>query len=202
MKTIRPLKVISIVTALILLCQTMSACGFGKFKGTYENLRSTRTYVFKYDKDNSGTFEMYDDGEKVGNSNMRYINTWNIQDNVLTLTRNHEVWAYYKVYADVLVAIDDVDEEPDMWEYIAPKGKTFNWKYNGYEFFENGTVSKNSSSYYPAIGNYYVEDNIIFVKLRYTSSNIIYQPEPEYEPLFYIYNGDSIIWASKILLKK
>ena len=189
---------IFLAVVMILLSCVMSSCGSTTLRGTYVSPGGSWVYVFSAEEKNAGSFEIYENGEKVGDEGRRYVNKWTLEEDILTMTRNDDEW-YFKVYGDVLVEISDKDEEPDMAEYIAPSGKTFNWKYGHYEFYEDGTVY-DSSGYYHRSGNYYVKDNIIYVKLGYVNSNIYY--EPEYEPYFYIYNGDYIAYAWEVYIKK
>ena len=195
-------KGILVSAVFVTLWLMMCSCGAGSFNGTYDSITSNRSYVFEHDKDNTGNFEMYDDGEKVGDSNKRYENTWELKDDVLIMKRNDSVYGYYKVFGDVLVEIKNEESDPEMFEYIAPKGKKFDWEYGAYEFYKNGTVYEYSKySGMSRSGDYYVDNNIIYAKLDYSNANI-YGYEAEYEPLFYIYNNEYIAVASDVLIKK
>lgn len=192
-----------IVLLLIPLVFLMGACGNqesnkdlsdeknqGKisYSGSLKHLNGSWTYVLTETDTNSGTFEIYEDGRKVGKENIRYSNFWKVENDVLTLEsdiNSIEFPEYYKLYNGCFIEISDINGNPIHYKYVAPKGNTFNYEIGGYTFYDNGRVVDSYSS-----GEYYRENNIIYTNLY----------SDEYYPLFYIYNDEYIEKASNVLI--
>ncbi len=167
---------------------SLSACTIGGFKGKYEGLRGSWDYVFKSDSRNSGTFEIYEDGKIVGEENIRYTNSWTLENDVLTLIRDEEKIYYFKIYDNAIIEISSTDSSPKYSDYIAPKGDSFDYKIGNYIFNEDGTVE----DYYNK-GEYYKDGNIIYSNLNTLDAH--------YYPLFYIYDSDHIADASDVCIR-
>lgn len=156
------------------------------FSGTFVGLGGSWDFVFHNDDENSGTFEIYEEGKKVGRENIRYINTWSLEDNILSLIRDESTSYYYMVFDGFLIELDDKDSEPDYTNYIAPEGDRFDYHIGHYWFESNGSVSDEYVG-----GSYYREDNIIYCNLY----------SEEYYPIYYIYNDNYIVDSGDVLLE-
>ena len=168
---------------------SLSACTIGGFGGEYEGLRGSWDYVFKSESRDSGTFEIYEDGEVVGKENIRYTNSWTLENDVLTLIRDDEKTYYFKIYDDAIIEISSRDSSPKYSDYIAPKGDSFDYKIGGYIFNEDGTVEDRYNK-----GEYYKNGNIIYCNLNTSDGH--------YYPVFYIYNTDYIADASDVCIRQ
>ena len=173
----------------LFLVFSLSACTVGRFEGTYEGLRGSWDYVFAADSKNSGTFEIYEDGQLVGKENIRYINSWTLENEVLTLIRDEEKTYYFKIYDNAIIEISSTDSLPKYSDHIAPKGDRFNYKIGNYTFNEDGTVKDRYNE-----GNYYKNGNIIYCNLNTSDGH--------YYPLFFIYDSDYIADASDVYIKQ
>ncbi len=191
-------KIVSMVIIMgMILC--LAGCGGNSVSGYYESLDDGKhAYNFiKYEK-NSGVFEEYKDGEIINKEeNIRITDKWKLVDDVLILNDDDN---YYKVYDDCLIYISEVDEEPSQYGYIAPKGKRFNYTIGAIKFFDDGTFYLTVQ--HSLHGEYYVENNIIYMKwIDVPKENAPYYSS-EYEPGFYLYDDDHIIDAGRVWIKK
>ncbi|MBQ8350559.1 MAG: hypothetical protein IJY20_00755 [Clostridia bacterium] len=177
----------------LLVCMLLSfvGCASHPIAGTYKPLTDElfdskeAKLVLKAKDDESGTFAVYDeDGNPLNASNKRY--TWTFEDNIVTLTQSDDS-LYLYVSGNALILVDE-DGKAELHDYIAPKGKRFDWECNGYVFFDDGTYTSRYDN-----GNYYVKDNTIFVAS---------EDDEEYKAKFYIYDDDYITYARYVFLKK
>jgi len=195
----------TLVIALgFLLVLSLTACSASSMKGYYERIDGKYGYEFVETEEDEGKFEKYEDGVVVKrDANKRNTNSWELDDDILILNDGQE---YFKVYKGYMIAMDDEDEELYKSEYIAPEGDYFNYEISGFEFFNNGTFN-----YYPngkghhyyvngveiptgeRSGEYYRKNNIIYIK---------YKGETKYRPVYFIYDGDHIIDAGYVWIKK
>ena len=167
----------------------LSSCSVGGFNGEYEGLRANWDYVFKNDSKDSGTFEIYEEGDLLGEENIRYSNSWTLKEDVLTLIRSEDKTYYFKIYDNAIIEISSPDTLPKYYEYIAPKGDSFNYKIDTYIFYEDGTIEDPYGK-----GQYFKDGNTIYCN--------IHVPDEEYFPLFYIYDTDHIADAADVCIKR
>ena len=188
---------ISLALALVTLCLFVVSCGSASINGTYKNVKSTKSYIFDQKSGNAGTFKVYKDGVIQGASS---TNEWRLEGDLLTMTNNGNLYAYYKVYGNVLVKTEAKNKDPELHSYTIPKGRTFDWKCGQYTFKSDGSIYKSTSGgYFDQSGSYYVEDNIVYAKLRYSSPTSV---APTYKPLFYIYDGNHVAEPDDVFVKK
>lgn len=180
-------KLIAAVFA-VLFVLSLSACSAGGFEGKYEGLRGSWDYEFKQDSKDSGTFEIYENGNRVGKENIRYINSWTLDNDVLTLVRDEETTYYFKIYDNAIIEISSPNSSPKYSDHIAPDGDSFDYRIGNYIFNEDGTVEDRYSK-----GQYYKQENIIYCNLNTLDG--------QYYPLFYIYDTDHIADASDVCLR-
>lgn len=180
------------IALVLVLCLSLTACG-ASVDGYYETPNGEGGIKFSKDfLSNEGSFVLYEDGEPMEQDRYtRNTNTWELDDDLLILLFDGYDEEYCRVYGDCLVFVDDEDEQPAYWRYIAPTGNTFNYEIDSYVFYKDGTY-KYDGWYYTSWGDYYRVNNTIYMKD---------EDEDEYVAAYYIYNGDHIIDADYVLVK-
>ena len=170
-------------------------------EGTYTSLNGNWIFEIEQTDKNAGTFELYTtDGETIGENKRK---SWILEDDLLTIFLGDDE-LYYLVVKGGIIELEDWDEEPEYADYIAPEGSTFDYEIGNYEFYEDGTYERTSSS-----GEYYVENNVIYCKPYSTMYSYSYGDvtittpwsEHDYTPAFWIYDNDRIAKASDVFIK-
>ena len=181
-------KAIFAITLFICILLSFAGCASHPLEGRYHLLSNEfgedSILVLKAKDENSGTFETYDeDGTLLNKSNKRY--TWTLEEDIITLTQSGSS-IYLYVTGNALIAVDE-EGKTELYDYVAPKGKRFDWECKGYTFSEDGTYT-----YRYDYGKYYVKNNTIFIAS---------EDEEEYKAKFYIYDGDYIADAMHVFLR-
>ena len=180
------------IALVLVLCLSLTACG-ASVDGYYETLDGEGGIKFSKDfLSNEGSFVLYEDGEpREQDRYTRNTNTWELDGDLLILLFEGYDAGFCRVYGACLVFVEDEEELPEYWRYIAPEGLTFDYEIDNYVFYADGTY-KYDGWYYSDWGNYYRVNNTIYMKDEY---------DDEYEAAFYIYDGDHIIDADYVLVK-
>ncbi len=195
-------------------------------EGKYTSLRGNWVFELEKEDKNSGTFELTTTDGEIIEENKR--KTWTKDDDKLTLFLGDREF-YFLIVDGGIIELEDEDEDPDYYDYLAPKGSEFDYEIGNFEFHKDRTFSLGSrNGLYK--GTYYVKNDIIYCKREtieiggveidvadslgvmgaigeynsYTSkhSDIDWgNMDLAAEPEFWIYDGDRIADAADVYLK-
>ncbi|MBQ8210159.1 MAG: hypothetical protein IJZ35_06235 [Clostridia bacterium] len=153
-----------------------------------------------------GSYEMYDDaGDYKSGEKYSFRGVWELKEDDCTIefTNQYSEEFCFRKYDDILIRIKDNDNNPILYSYTVPSGKTFYLKLRNvyglsdYTFNEDGTCEWYDPPYYGSAAEmktytYFLQNNKIYMKD--SSMN-------DYEIRFYIYQDNHIVPKSEVAIK-